>query len=390
MPVDLSGQMYNAYERSLAQAKLRFQQGHYGEAAAAYRQCAYYLERYAGYAKSAAIKARWMKQAEDYRHLAEQMEAGKFTLPATATTEGPTAADDYEQAVMALILRSEVTWDDIAGLEDTKREIKAAYGLTLALKPPGVKLEGWRNILFYGPPGTGKTLLAAATSRGLDATFFNVKVSDLLSKYFGESSKLISALYAVARRLAPAVVFLDEFEALSPPRDGSQSGAESRIVSTFLAELDGLAQKGDSNYVLTIAATNLPWVIDKAILSRFEKKIYVPLPDERARRRILELELDDKGHRSKIRHDQLIARTRGFSGREVTRLCKEAVKEMVNRLNPDLPGTVDAGREAVTAYEIKVEPISAKDWDEAFARVRPETTAADLQRFEAWARGLAD
>jgi katanin p60 ATPase-containing subunit A1 len=387
MPVDLSGEMFSAYERSLAQAKLYFQQNRFPEAAGAYRQCAMYLDKYSAYSKSPAIQARWKKQAEDYRSLAERIEKGKFALPAESSTEGPSNQDDYQDIITSLIHKSTITWDNIAGLEETKREIKAAYGLAMARKPDGVKLEGWRNILFYGPPGTGKTLLAAATSQGLDATFFNVKVSDLLSKYFGESTRLVSALFATARKLSPSVVFLDEFESLSPSRDGSQSGPESRIVSTFLSELDGLAQKGAGGYVLTIAATNVPWLIDKAMLSRFEKKIYVPLPDDAARRRILEIEINEHGHSSEVNLDRLVKRTEGLSGREISRLCKEAIKDMVNSRNPDLTKTVDAGREAMSDYQIKVGPITGKEWDAAFTRVRPETSAADLRRFADWIAG---
>ena len=385
MPVDLSGQIFAAYERSLARAKLRFEQGRVPEAAAAYRQCAAQLEKYAQYAKSGRIKARWLEQAQGYRRFAERIETGDF---AVATTEGPATTDDHEDIVTALVHTSAVTWDDIAGLEETKREIKAAYGLALARKPPGVQLEGWQKILFYGPPGTGKTLLAAATSRGLDATFFSVKVSDMLSKYFGESTRLISALYTAARRLAPAVIFLDDFEALSPPRDGSQSGSEARIVSTFLAELDGLAQKGDDRYVLTIAATNVPWLIDKAILSRFEKMIYIPLPDQAARRRIFQLEIKEKGHRSQVPLQRLVDRAGGYSGREVVQLAKEAIKEMVGRVNPGLVDAVDRGREAVARYDIQTAPISQEDWKAAFERVARRTTEADLKRFEAWRSSL--
>jgi len=389
MPVDLSGQIYDAFRRTLAQAKLRFQEGRYPEAAAAYRQCAHYLERYAGYAKSADIRKRWLHQAKEYRGLAERIEAGNFVLPAAMTTEAGTATEaDYEAAVTALIHKSQVSWDDIAGLEDTKREVKAAYGLALATKPPGVRLEGWRNILFYGPPGTGKTLLAAATSRSLDATFFNVRVSDLLSKYFGESTKLVSALYSVARRLAPSVIFLDEFEALSPSRDGTQSGAEARIVSTFLSELDGLAQKGSQAYVLTIAATNVPWLIDKAILSRFEKLIYIPLPDAAARHRILELEIKHKGHRSEVPYDELTTRTEGYSGREVSQLAREAIKEMVTRVNPDLVAAVDRGREAAARYKVRTVPLSREDWERAFERVMRRTTEEEIRRFTEWRRRL--
>jgi katanin p60 ATPase-containing subunit A1 len=187
--------------------------------------------------------------------------------------------------VLSLIHKSDVQWGDIGGLEDTKDSIKSAYALALAQKPAGVQVSSWRNLLMYGPPGTGKTLLAAATAGNLEATFFNVKVSSLLSKYFGESTKLISALFSVARRLSPAVIFLDEFESLTPVRGSGESGAERRIVSTLLAELDGLQAKDDTGFVLTICATNLPWLLDLAILSRFQRRIYVPLPDPDARRR---------------------------------------------------------------------------------------------------------
>ena len=385
MPVDLSGQIYAAYEQALARAKLRFEKGQYPEAAVAYRQCADFLEKYARYSKSARLRAEWLRKAESYRRLAERLERGGFAI---STVEGPPAVEDYESVISALVHRSAVTWDDIGGLEEVKREIKAAYGLALARKPEGVKLEGWRNILFYGPPGTGKTLLAAATSNGLDAIFFNVKVSDLLSKYFGESTRLISALYSVARHLAPSVVFLDEFEALGRPRGREGSGAETRIVSTFLAELDGLAQKKGEDYVLTIAATNLPWLIDKAVLSRFEKKIYIPLPDAPARRRIFEIHLKGKGHRTNVPYQELVARTDGYSGREIEQLCREAVKEMIGRLNPDLPEAVDRGREAVRKYRLKVGPLTRKDWQRAFSMVTPQTTRGELQRFEEWRKGV--
>src|SRR5690606_26180668 len=119
---------------------------------------------------------------------------------------------------------------------------------------------------FYGPPGTGKTILAAATSNALrkgahekrGAMFFNVKVSGVMSKYFGESSKIISEIYGTARDNSPSVVFLDEFESLTGKRGSDeQSGAERRILSTILSELDGLSEKGRSDiFVLTIAAAN--------------------------------------------------------------------------------------------------------------------------------------
>ncbi|MHC5080463.1 MAG: ATP-binding protein, partial [Planctomycetota bacterium] len=239
-------------------------------------------------------------------------------------------AGELKRVVDGLMQTAKVGWKDIGGLEGVKQEIKFALGIWLAQPPAGpggkpVQLQSWRNMLFYGPPGTGKTLLAAATSRALKtreergAVFYNVKVSSVLSKYFGESTKIISELYGVARDLSPAVIFLDEFESLAANRDdGSDTGPERRILSTILAELDGLAEKGRTDiYVLTIAATNRPWDLDPAVLSRFDKKILIPLPDETTRQSILEIMIDRKGLTTKMSREDLVEKTAGFSGREI-------------------------------------------------------------------------
>ncbi len=337
MPVDLGGPLFALYEKSLARAKAQQSKGNLAEAALAYRQCADYLVKYAGQISDARVKAQWLDKAKGYRELADKVASGKFRV---AAPEEPTGSpDQYEDEITSLIFKSSVTWDDIGGLGETKREIKLAYGLSMVKSPQGVKLRGWRNMLFYGPPGTGKTLLAAATSNGLEATFFNVKVSNLLSKYFGESSKLVTALYATARRMSPAVVFLDELESLTGQRDAGESGAELRVVSTFLSELDGLTGKDDASYVLTIGATNVPWLIDKAILSRFEKKIYVPLPDAAARKSVFHILLDQKGYSTGIPYEDLVKRTEGYSGRELEQLANEAIKHMVEQVNPRLNRT---------------------------------------------------
>ncbi len=387
MGVDLSGQVYAAYQKALARARSRRQKGRYADAAASYRECASHLDRYVRYLSSPALVKTWQAKAQEYRQLAEKLESGKFAPP-TPEEGGETAPEAYEDAVSNLVHKSTVTWADIAGLEDTKDEIRTAYVMAIIQKPAGVVVEGWRNILFYGPPGTGKTMLAAATSSSLEATFFNVRVSDLLSKYFGESAKLVSALYTAARENAPAVVFLDEIESLTPPRDAAQSGAETRIISTFLAELDGLAQKKDPRLVLTIAATNIPWAMDPAILSRFEKKIYVPLPDKAARQRLFELEIPGKGHRSAVPAAELAERTAGCNGRQISRLCKEAIKEMVQRMNPGVGDLASKSPEELSSAMLQVGTISRQEWEAALAHVVPETSAEHLRRFEQWRRAL--
>jgi katanin p60 ATPase-containing subunit A1 len=387
MPIDLGGPVFDLYQKALARAKAQQEKGNLAEAAASYRQSADFLAKYADYAGDPKTKAQWKEKARAYRDLADTVAKGRFA--AAATEEVPRSAEQYEDEIAALIHHSQVAWDDIGGLEDTKREIKTAYGLSMVRPPKGIKLRGWRSLLFYGPPGTGKTLLAAATSHGLDATFFNVKVSNVLSKYFGESSKLITALYATARRMAPSVVFLDELESLTGQRDGSGSGAEMRIVSTFLAELDGLAGKDDISYIMTIGATNVPWVIDKAILSRFERKIYVPLPDPTARESILRIHLEKRGYQTALSYADLAKRSAGYSGRELEQLAAEAVKRMVQQVNPGLVDLVDQGRRALEEYQLHVRALDTTDLDAAFAAIKPATSAADLAKYEAW-RGSKD
>ena len=275
-------------------------------------------------------------------------------------------------------------WDQIGGLEDTKNAIKSAYALALAKKPEGVQISSWRNLLLYGPPGTGKTLLAAATAGNLEATFFNVKVSSLLSKYFGESTKLISALYSVARRLSPAVIFLDEFESLTPSRGSGESGSERRIVSTLLAELDGLQGKDDDSFVMTICATNLPWLLDLAILSRFQRRIYVPLPDPAAREAILGIQLTRKGHHSQVTIQELVERTDGFAGRELEQVGQIAINNMIRRANPDLLQVVDSGLGKLTAYELRIEQLTIGDFESAFSQIKPLADPRVVRRYELW------
>ncbi len=394
MPVDLSASIYAQYRRASKRAEDAQRRGALKEAAAAYRQAAEMMRQYAEYTHDRGVRSQRLKRAEAHDQAARTLDGHQGRDSAAEARnrpqpDTPVGEDDYEADVMNLITQSTVQWEDVGGLEDTKKAIKTAYVRALARKPKGVKLNNLKNILFYGPPGTGKTLLAAATAGSLDATFFNVKVSGLLSKYFGESTKLITALYTVARRLSPAVIFLDEFESLTPQRGSGESGAERRIVSTLLAELDGLEGKDSQDFVLTMGATNVPWLLDSAILRRFEQRIYIPLPDDAARLDILRIHLDKQGHKSRVTLPELAQRTAGFSGSDISQLCEYAISHMIDRLN-DLTPVAERGREAALEYVLKVAPVEEEDYSYAFRKVRPVTTPAMLERFERWMKNADD
>ena len=388
MDVDLSGPLKVSLDKALAEARALEGQNKGQEAAAAYLKAAKLMNSYAEYALTRDDQVRRRQKSRQYLEVAEALKAGKRRVPVAAPPppaqqgrlkeQSPSEdQQQYSNEIAALIHRSKVTWEKIGGLDNTKREIKFTYGLALAQKPENIKLAGWRRMLFYGPPGTGKTLLAAATSNGLGATFFNVKASNLLSKYFGESSKLITALFDAARSEADegfAVIFIDEVESLCLPRgEGSESGAERRMLSTLLSEMDGLADKGEDRFVLTIAATNAPWDLDDAVLSRFQKRIYIPLPDAEARKSILEIQLLKEGHALDYPLPEVVRSTEWFSGRDLERLSNQAINVMIEELNGQIPKCVDAGREAIEGYKLRVRPLQKKDFDEAFKRIRVDT-----------------
>ena len=391
-------------KQALAKAKSFYDAKDYPKAASAYEKAANLMSMWAEQAMGRDAEERRKKMAIQYREIAKRLRAGEVASDAPAPsadpssdkesngkTAAPGAGGEIRSIVTNLSHSSHVTWDDIGGLDETKNEIKFALGMTLAQHPPGVKIAAWTRILFYGPPGTGKTLLAAATSNavksteGVPSVFYNDKVSSVLSKYFGESSKIISELYGTARDTSPSVVFLDEFESLAGQRDASDSGAERRILSTLLSELDGMDSKGRTDlYVLTIAATNRPWDLDGAVLSRFEKKILIPLPDETTRDRILKIHLQKKGFTTDCPYEELVRLTNGYSGREIERFCKEVTTEMVEGMNKEIPTLVDTGLDTVKKYKIKVRPLTREDFLSAAKLIHPQTTPEEMQKYFNW------
>lgn len=387
MNVDLSRSIDHSFRSTLDRAGRLRAEGRSAEAAAVYREAARLARQRARYAVSRPEKARRLKRAEDLAALAEQVVDEKPSEPPEQPRRDDEELEDtgeLQSQIDGLITQADVRWDDIGGLEETKQRIQLAFGMAVARKPQGVTLDVVNNVLLYGPPGTGKSLLAAAVSGGLHATFFNVRASELMSKWFGESSRLISLLYDTARRRAPSVVFIDELESLFPSRDGATSGPERRVLSTLLAELSGVSTSGESPHVFTIGATNAPWLMDTAALSRFGQRIYVPLPDPEARQSVLEIHLEGKGHMLDFPLDRLISATEGFSGRQLAHLAAAAVHKMVADSNPDLADAATRGDDMLEQYQIKTRPLQWSDVESSLSRMKPDTSPEALKRFETW------
>lgn len=296
--------------------------------------------------------------------------------------------EEFDAEALKLIAKADVTWDDIAGLEEVKRTLMEALFYSLAKPSIPVKIEPPRRFLLYGPPGTGKTMLAMAASNMLKATFFNVSVDKVLSRYVGDSPRMISAIFRQAIKHAPSIIFFDEIEVLVARRDSDRQAATG-VVQTFLTELDGFKTKKFEKPVIVIAATNKPWMLDEAILSRFEKRIYIPLPDHEARKQMFKIHLENKGFKiTGITYDELARLTEGYSGRDIRNICQTAIMMMLRRANP---GIIEKLMKIKDLSELeketyRIEPITRQELLKALQQVKPATTKEDIKRYEEWTK----
>jgi len=285
------------------------------------------------------------------------------------------------------IQTSTVTWKDIGGLAEVKSLIMETVVIAGLSKPESIKPD--KGILLFGPPGTGKTLLAAAAAGSLKATFYNVKISSIISKYVGDSSKLITSLYESARNHAPSIVFIDELDSISMSRDDDQSESSRKVLASLLTELDGFQDKKSDKLILTLSATNTPGKLDDAVLSRFPKRIYIPLPDKKACQDIIkiqtkgldisQLDMEKIGERCVNQH---------YSGRDLQNVCRDAMKSMTRRINKDIFDNIENMAE-LSSEELKKKtlnagPITMEDFTQAITRIKTPLTPEDLKSQEDW------
>jgi len=355
-------------------AKRYYDSGDYAKASEEYLKCSKYCEILVKKTMDATKKNEYYDAFEKFVDAAAKLKKMKTVGVSETETkkerEGVKERAGFEQYIRETVMRKEKenlpSWDDIGGLENVKDVIKKSVVIGIIENKPKA-IEAWNTILFYGPPGTGKTLMAAAVAKNIDATFFDVKVSQLLSKYYGESPKIMSALFEVAREEAPSVVFIDEFDSIALSRGADIDEESRRGLSTLLAELDGLGSKAsDEKFVLVIAATNTPDAIDEAIMSRFGKKIEIPLPDYEACKEILRIHTERKG--IGLEDDSLYDKLARYcvehemSGRDIKFMCTEAIWRMLDEMNPGLEKLAEEPYERIREYELRTRELKEGDF----------------------------
>ncbi|WRT68134.1 uncharacterized protein IL334_005109 [Kwoniella shivajii] len=293
-----------------------------------------------------------------------------------------------------------VQWDDVAGLAQAKEALKEA--VILPIKFPQLftgKRTPWRGILLYGPPGTGKSFLAKAVATEAKSTFFSVSSSDLVSKWMGESERLVKQLFQMAREQKPAIIFVDEIDSLTGTRGEGESEASRRIKTEFLVQMNGVGN--EETGVLVLGATNIPWQLDPAIKRRFEKRIYIPLPDVQARRRMFELNVGTTPHGLTPKDFMTLAEhTDGYSGSDIAVIVRDALMQPVRKVlsathfkevesdgkmkltpcSPGDPAAVEKGWTDVNSEELLEPLLSVKDFEKAISVNRPTVTQADITK----------
>ncbi|KIK66000.1 hypothetical protein GYMLUDRAFT_218784 [Collybiopsis luxurians FD-317 M1] len=301
-----------------------------------------------------------------------------------------------------------VRWDDVAGLEGAKASLKEA--VILPLKFPHLftgKRTPWKGILLYGPPGTGKSYLAKAVATEAKSTFFSVSSSDLVSKWQGESERLVKQLFQLARESKPSIIFIDEIDALTGTRNESESEGSRRIKTEFLVQMNGVGH--DDTGVLVLGATNIPWQLDNAIKRRFEKRIYIPLPGVDARKRMFEIHIGSTPCQLGTKDYRVLAdNTDGYSGSDIAVVVRDALMQPVRKLlsathfkqisdpetgvmkwtpcSPGDPEAVEKSWETLEADELIEPPLKLADFMNSLETNKSTCTLADIKKHEDWTK----
>ncbi|KAH7585841.1 AAA-protein family signature [Nakaseomyces glabratus] len=359
----------------------------------------------------------YLQRAEQLKqHLDEEQEAKKKESTSVGAGSGSGSGsgkgdEDTEDgkklrgALSGAILseKPNVKWEDVAGLEGAKEALKEA--VILPVKFPHL-FKGNRKptsgILLYGPPGTGKSYLAKAVATEANSTFFSVSSSDLVSKWMGESEKLVKQLFTMARENKPSIIFIDEVDALTGQRGEGESEASRRIKTELLVQMNGVGN--DSHGVLVLGATNIPWQLDSAIRRRFERRIYIPLPDVAARTKMFEINVGETPcSLTKEDYRNLGQMTDGYSGSDIAVAVKDALMEPIRKIqgathfrdisddpdhrkltpcSPGDEGAIEMSWTDIEADELEEPVLTIKDFLKAIKNTRPTVNEEDLKKQE--------
>lgn len=352
-----------------------FQKGDYTSARTYLTEAAECMVELAETAESAELRRQREQIAAELIDLAKHSDRRKSRQDGAPPRIRAKETDEESRDASDWMVKDkpDIGFDDIAGLEDIKQEIRLKmiypFSHPELAKRYGISVGG--GLLLYGPPGTGKTMMAKAIAHEIDAAFFLISPAQVMSKWVGEAEQNIRKLFDAAKSEPKSVIFIDEIEALAPRRRSDSSTVMARVVPQVLQELEGFDRAGD-RALLFVGATNKPWLLDEAMLrpGRFDTKVYVGLPDAPARFKLLELNLANRPIDDDVDLGDLCDKLEGYSGADIRSICQQAAQAAFMEA---MGGSKDGGNGRA---------IGQADLLEVAARTLPSVRSSDLVRFE--------
>lgn len=272
-----------------------------------------------------------------------------------------------------------VSWDDIAGLDFAKKTIKEIIIWPL-LRPDlfnGIRRPP-KGLLLFGPPGTGKTMIAKAIASQSKSQFFNISASSLLSKWIGESEKLVRTLFTLASLNQPSVIFIDEIDSILTSRSENENESSRRIKTEFLVQLDGAGTNIDDR-ILIIGATNRPQEIDDAFVRRLSKRLYIPLPNKVSRKMLIETVIEKEkkmGNKYNVNNDEIdiiVNKTKGYSGSDLINVCKEAAMMPIRNID-----------DICNFQPGELREVNYHDFEESLNNVKKSVSEKTIEQYVLW------
>lgn len=300
--------------------------------------------------------------------------------PKNGHAPGTDIIQDLGKELESLILKEKpmVTWNEVIGLEDAKRAIRES--IVYPTKRADLFPLGWpRGILLFGPPGCGKTLLAAAAAAEIHGYFINIDAASMMSKWLGEAEKNISKLFTFARALhekekIPILLFIDEIDSLLGTRNG-EVGGEVRVKNQFLTEMDGINGKAKDSFLYVIGATNKPWSLESGFLRRFQKRIYVTLPDVSSRKNLFKQYVSKLTNDQTVKVDDLAKLSEAYSASDIKDICQSAQLKVVNELFE---------RGEPLDHSVLPRELSLLDFKEMFKVRKPSVSPEMIRAYMRW------